>query len=176
MKNFSHLRFPGFKGEWQEVKIKDLGKIEIGNTPPTSNHEYYDQNGLMFITSKDIKSNLITNSENKLSQKGKQLVTIVPKNTLLVTCYANIGKNCLTTTECAFNQSIIGLIPKTTNDPYFLLLISYQWSQKILKIGNGTTFKGINKEDFSNLKTYIPPEREREIKNQNNPTFLLSLL
>lgn len=27
--------------EWKEYRIKDLGEVVTGNTPPTSNREYY---------------------------------------------------------------------------------------------------------------------------------------
>lgn len=130
---------------WKLYQIKDLGIINIGNTPSTAKPEYYASNSLMFVTSKDIQSHFITETEKKLSLQGEKLATIAPANSLLVTCYTSIGKNSLTTEKCAFNQSIINLIPYQGHVPYFLLLMSEKWSQQILKISCGSTFKGVNK-------------------------------
>ena len=37
--------------EWQEVTIKDLGKIVTGNTPPTSEEVYFNGN-FKFVSTK----------------------------------------------------------------------------------------------------------------------------
>jgi type I restriction enzyme S subunit len=115
----------------------------------------------MFVTSKDIQTHFITNTEKKLSLAGEKLATIAPANSLLITCYASIGKNALTTERCAFNQSIINLIPSANHVPYFLLLMSEKWSQQMLRISCGSTFKGINKNTFMNLSTYITSFKEQ---------------
>ena len=39
--NVPHLRFPEFSGEWKKCIIQDYGEVVTGNTPPTSNAEYY---------------------------------------------------------------------------------------------------------------------------------------
>jgi type I restriction enzyme S subunit len=40
-KKVPELRFAGFADDWEERKLKELGDIQTGNTPPTSNLDNY---------------------------------------------------------------------------------------------------------------------------------------
>ena len=83
-------------------------------------------------------------------------------NSILCTCIASIGKNTFSPAKCAFNQQINALIPSKNNDPYFLFVDSYHWSQSMLKGAGGLTFQIVNKTEFSNIETYIPLEAEQK--------------
>ena len=55
-KNTPKLRFPEFKGEWEEKKLGEIAEIITGNTPPTANNEYYNGDCL-FVSPYDINGN-----------------------------------------------------------------------------------------------------------------------
>ena len=147
---------------WEQRKLEELGKIETGNTPATSNLEYYSDTGLLWITPTDITSNITTKALKYLSDKGEKVARVIPANSTLCTCIASIGKNTFCPVKCAFNQQINALSPNNSNDPYFVFTDSYHWSITMKKGAGGLTFQIVNKTEFSSIETYIPAKQEQE--------------
>jgi type I restriction enzyme S subunit len=156
------IRFKGFSDAWEQRKLNELGNVETGNTPSTSIKEYYSEEGLIWITPTDITSNITLTTEKKLSKKGEKVARVIPANSILCTCIASIGKNTFSPVKCAFNQQINALIPSKSNDPYFLFVDSYNWSQSMLKGAGGLTFQIVNKTEFSNIVTFVPSIGEQK--------------
>lgn len=146
---------------WEQRKLEELGKIETGNTPATSNLEYYSDTGLLWITPTDITSNITTKTVKYLSDKGEKVARVIPANSTLCTCIASIGKNTFCPIKCAFNQQINALSPNNSNDPYFIFTDSYHWSITMKKGAGGLTFQIVNKTEFSSIETYIPSKQEQ---------------
>ncbi len=118
------LRFKDDKGnnypEWEEKLISDIGKVVTGNTPSKKENEYWNSNQYVWVTPTDIsnKKNISTSAYH-LSQKGFEKARKLPKNTLLITCIASIGKNAILRIEGACNQQINAVIPT------IMMLITY---------------------------------------------------
>jgi type I restriction enzyme, S subunit len=64
-KKSPQLRFEGFTDDWEERKLKELGDIQTGNTPPTSDSDNYSLDGVLWVTPTDIKSLVISNTAKK---------------------------------------------------------------------------------------------------------------
>ena len=160
------LRFEGFEEVWVYYKLADIGNIQTGNTPPTKNSENYDESGTLWITPTDIKSNITTETQKKLSELGKSRARIADSGSILVTCIASIGKNTLIINECGFNQQINSLTPFNSFDSYFLFSQSYFWSKIMKTIAASGTMQIINKTEFSNL-TFLFPKPTEQIKIGN---------
>ena len=158
---YPRIRFKGFTDAWEQRKLEELGKIETGNTPATSNLEYYSDTGLLWITPTDITSNITTKTVKYLSDKGEKVARVIPANSTLCTCIASIGKNTFCPIKCAFNQQINALSPNNSNDPYFIFTNSYHWSITMKKGAGGLTFQIVNKTEFSSIETYIPSKQEQ---------------
>ena len=156
------IRFAGFTEAWEQCELTKLGKIETGNTPSTAIEEYYSDTGLLWVTPTDIISNIIVNTDKKLTTKGIAVARVIPANSILCTCIASIGKNAFLPVKCAFNQQINALTPFENNDPYFLFTNSYHWSQTMKKGAGGLTFQIVNKTEFSNIKTLVPEYVEQK--------------
>lgn len=90
----SPLRFPEFNGEWEKCTIKDYGEVVTGNTPPTSNSEYYDNGSYLWASPADLGiSKNITETKTKLSLSGFRKTRNIPKGSVLITCIGStIGK------------------------------------------------------------------------------------
>ena len=87
------IRFKGFTDPWEQRKLDELGTIVTGSTPSTTNDAYYADDGLLWVTPTDITKNITCESARKLSASGQKVARVVPRNTILVTCIASIGKN-----------------------------------------------------------------------------------
>lgn len=159
------IRFPGFTENWEQRKLGEIGSIVTGNTPPTYIPEYYSDEGMVWVTPTDISNTITYNSEKKLSTLGQKVGRVVPKNTILVTCIASIGKNTMLGVTGSFNQQINGVIVNEAQyDPYFLLTQSILWSQDMKKIAATGTMQIVNRTEFSDIKTSLPKlEEQRKI-------------
>ena len=155
-------RFAGFTDDWEQRKLREIGTIMTGSTPSTANESYYNNSGIPWVTPTDISENITDSSEKRLSSDGEKVGVVVPKETILVTCIASIGKNTILGRKGSFNQQINGLIPnKALFNPYFLLMQSTLWSSKMKSIAASGTMQIINKTEFSNLLTYTPELNEQ---------------
>ena len=158
------LRFKGFTDAWEQRKLGDIGTITTGSTPSTSIPDYYSDDGIIWVTPTDISENITFKSARKLSELGQQVGRVVPKNTILVTCIASIGKNTMLGNTGSFNQQINGLTPNENKyEPYFLLIESEIWSAQMRKSAAAGTMQIINRTEFSGLETWIPKLNEQKV-------------
>ena len=161
--NVPEIRFKGFTEAWEQRKLGELGTITTGNTPSTSIPDYYSDDGIVWVTPTDICENITFESARKLSDLGQQVGRVVPKNTILVTCIASIGKNTMLGNTGSFNQQINGLTPNENKyDPYFLLTESALWSAKMKGSAASGTMQIVNRTEFSELKTWLPSLIEQQ--------------
>ena len=150
---------------WEQRKLGELGVVTTGNTPSTAVPEYYSDDGMIWVTPTDIADNITYETEKKLSKLGQQAARVVPKNTILVTCIASIGKNTMLGKSGSFNQQINGLTPNEKKyAPYFLFTESSLWSAQMKKSAAAGTMQIVNRTEFSELKTWIPSlDEQKEI-------------
>ena len=158
------IRFDGYTDAWEQRKLKELGDIQTGNTPSTSNADNYSIDGMLWVTPTDIKSLVISDTSKKLSEAGVLKARIAKAGSILVTSIASIGKNTLVTKDVGFNQQINALTPTNNNDSYFLLTQSEKWSAKMKQTAAAATMQIVNKTDFSNISTLVPVRKDEQKK------------
>lgn len=150
------IRLDGFRDDWKEVKLKELSEVKTGTTPPTKEDSYYNGE-YPWVTPTDINYNkYITKTERTLTEKGLKKGRYVPKNSLLVTCIASIGKNCIITSEGSCNQQINAILPSKYHSNEFLYYLIEQSKNYLLSFAGTTATNIINKREFENLKFDIP--------------------
>ncbi|MGY3708592.1 restriction endonuclease subunit S [Granulicatella adiacens] len=141
---------------WEQRKLKEIGEIQTGNTPPTTDPQNYSEDGMLWVTPTDIEELVITKTAKRISEFGKKKARIALKGSILVTCIASIGKNTLLSEDAAFNQQINAISPKGEYDSYFLLTQSFKISEKMANSAAAATMQIVNKSQFSNLDTFLP--------------------
>lgn len=150
------------KTTWQRVKLGEVGKITTGKTPSQNNPQ--DWGGeMLFVTPSDYKNyyKYAKNSIRKISKEGKARFknTILPKNSILVTCIgSDMGKVAINYEECLTNQQINSITPNSKilyNFLYYHMVFLYP----VLKnLGSsGTAVPILNKSDFENIEISLPP-------------------
>ena len=155
-KNVPKLRFKGYEDAWEQRKLKEIGEIQTGNTPPTTDSQNYSEDGMLWVTPTDIEELVITKTAKRISEIGKKKARIASKGSILVTCIASIGKNTLLSEDAAFNQQINSISPNGEYDSYFLLTQSFKISEKMANSAAAATMQIVNKSQFSNLDTILP--------------------
>ncbi len=154
--NCKKLRFSDFNSEWKTYKLKDIGKINTGNTPSTKISEYYYPEKYLWVTPTDITTKYIKNTERKLSEKGAEKGRFVKKNSVLVTCIASIGKNCIILEDGYFNQQINSITPLTNFDLNFIYYLMEHNSEKMKRYAGITATPILNKKSFENMEFKLP--------------------
>ena len=150
--------------EWKEYRIKDLGEVITGNTPPTSNREYYGTE-YKFIKPTDMVEGqrFVPTTEEYYSELAYQKYKkcLLPPKTPCVVTIGSLGKKmCLTDTECFTNQAVNAVIPNKENDGEFLY---YAFKASVLayvkQLDSGTTSgrENVSKSSFSKIKVRVPP-------------------
>jgi len=157
------VRFDGFSGEWESIKLGKIGNISTGTTPSTKIIEYYKNGTIPWITPTDITNKKDIYTSNKLlTDIGLKKGRLIKKNSLLVTCIASIGKNTILRIDGSCNQQINAICVNKNNDIDFLYyLIEYNKNVLIRYAGQGGMMM-LNKSDFSNLKFLFPLLQEQQ--------------
>lgn len=154
-------RLNGFTDEWKTYTINELGEVKTGKTPSTTKAEYYNGD-IMFITPTDIKNKFTSNTDRYLTNAGLKKSIFIPKNSILITCIASIGKNTINSESCACNQQINAIIPNDSNYyEYLYYHISYN-TPYIEKFAGNSATAIINKSTFEEIDITIPPLDEQK--------------
>ncbi|MCL5784936.1 MAG: restriction endonuclease subunit S [Patescibacteria group bacterium] len=149
--------------DWEEVRLANTGKIITGTTPSTFNREFYG--GIFpWVTPTDINDKKdISVSAKFLTKEGIEKSRFIPKNSLLVTCIASIGKNAILRSNGSCNQQINAIIPNNKFNVEFLYyLIEYQ-KRVLIQFAGAGGMQILNKENFSKIEFKIPtlPEQKK---------------
>ena len=154
----------------EKVRLGDIGTIITGNTQSKKKLEYYINKDICFFKPSDIEENgviKLKKSEEYISEKAREKVRMLPKNSVLVTCIGTIGKVGIIETEACCNQQINAIIPNKNINPKYIaysILNKKQWLQQK---ANAPVVPIINKSDFSNVEIYIHNiEKQNIIVNQ----------
>lgn len=139
-------------------QIKDLGQVVTGKTPPTANQNYWGS-GFKFVTPSDISYDTyyINNTERSVTDEAYQRFKnqFIPKNSVVYTCIASLGKIGISSSECLTNQQINSLIPNEDNDPRYLYYLLKANSKKINQTASGVASPIINKTTFENINLNV---------------------
>lgn len=160
------LRFKDENGneypEWEEKKVFEIGKVITGNTPSKKNIDFWNKNDYTWVTPTDInKRKNIRDSGYKLSQDGFEKSRKLPKNTLLITCIASIGKNAILRVEGSCNQQINAVIPNENYNIDYLYYAFEDVSKLMKSIAGKTATQIVNKAVFERLMLNVPIYEEQ---------------
>ncbi len=154
--------------KWEKYSLKDLGSVVTGKTPSKNNPEDWGDE-MPFVTPSDYKNfrKKASSSIRNLSKDGIQRLKnkVLPLKSVLVTCIgSDMGKVVMNGIEVISNQQINTIIPDSKivdNDfLYYRLISMYDFLR--LYGGDGTAVPIVNKRDFENISTILPPLPEQK--------------
>jgi type I restriction enzyme S subunit len=150
---------------WGSGFLNDLGKIIGGSTPSRNNPEFFTEDGIPWITPKDLSNNVgnkyIFKGESDVTQKGKDnaSLNILPKGTILMSSRAPIGYVAISVCDVTTNQGFKSFIPE---DPFTTEFVFYKLNEMMPVIENnasGSTFKEVSAGTLKTIKIVLPPEK-----------------
>ena len=144
--------------EWKEYRIREIGTVVTGNTPPKKYPENYG-GSLPWIKPPDLdKEMYVSNSEETISDIGMKKVRLLTQGSVLVSCIGNIGKVAIADSELCTNQQINAIVPnKKIVNTLFLYYSIKRIRPYLESIASSAVVPLLNKTDFSNVKIELPP-------------------
>ena len=147
--------------KWEMVRLGDIGRIVTGSTPKTSEKLNYASGDLNFFKPSDFNEeiiNLLTRSENLISEYARSQSRVLPPQSVLVTCIGIIGKIGITLFESTCNQQVNAIIPDMgVCIPSFIAYAISRKKGEMNRIANAAVVPIINKSRFSDIQISLPP-------------------
>lgn len=156
------LRFPGFMGEWEEKRLKEIFVLRNGYTPLKGEDSYWTDGEIPWFRMEDIreKGNVLYDSTQHITQKAIKGKGCFNANTIILATSATIGEHALIKVAHLANQRFVNL----EINPMYSREISIEYAyyymyiiDEICKsIGNIGTFASVSTEALSNLLFVYP--------------------
>ena len=151
--------------KWEQIYLSEaLNKIIGGGTPSRKNSDYWIEKGIPWVTVKDLKKDIIENSEEHITEKGlkNSSSNLVPSGTVIICTRMAVGKSVRSIRDVAINQDLKGLITNRRIDDIYLHYLIVFKSRHLERLGIGSTVKGIVLSDLQKLKVLLPPLSEQK--------------
>lgn len=152
---------------WCWTRLEELASFSGGKTPPTNDRSNYEPNGILWVTSKDMKRDFIDSTLITLSEKGASELTLYPVGTILMVTRSGILRRLLPVAmlvkEATVNQDQKAICPFNKAISRWLLTFFKASDYRIrADFGKaGTTVESIVFEKVKTMLVPLPPLAEQ---------------
>lgn len=161
---------------WKVGTLDDVGEIVGGGTPSKAEPLFYCDNGISWITPKDLSIN-----QSKYISKGKIDITEIgyknssakkiPAGSVLFSSRAPIGYIAIAGNEVTTNQGFKSVVPQKAGTCFIYLFLKYNMKY-IESQATGSTFKEVSGSLMKSQKLIIPVQYILdEFENKLNSVF-----
>lgn len=147
---------------WVWVRFGAIAEIVTGGTPSKKHPEYYGGNFPFYKPSDLDQGRLTYDASEYLSEEGKKVSRIIPKNSTAVCCIGSIGKCGYLMCEGTTNQQINSAIPKINSLCLYYYLCTENFVQNLLSMASATTIAIVNKSKMESCAFPLPPLSEQQ--------------
>lgn len=159
------LRFRGYTDDWEQRKVFELAeKTYGGGTPATSNEAFWNGN-IPWIQSSDILDGKLFGVEPRkhITQEGlnNSATQLVPENSIAIITRVGVGKLAFMPFSYTTSQDFLSL-SKLNTEPFFTVYACYKKLQSELNAVQGTSIKGITKDELLAKIIMVPKYAEQQ--------------
>ena len=157
--------------------IADLGEVVGGATPSTNNPNHFCDDGIAWISPKDLTSTglkFIFRGEICISEQAYSSCStkLMPAGTVLFTSRAPVGTVAIAMNDICTNQGFKSVIPKDNIGTAFVYSFLKENKQLIESHASGTTFMEVSGSVMKNIPAIIPkPDRAKQFTALCDPLF-----
>lgn len=146
---------------WKLGSVNDLGTIIGGGTPSKKHEEYFTNDGIAWITPKDLsinKNKFISNGSVDITDVGlkNSSAKLMPKGTVLFSSRAPIGYIAISKNEVTTNQGFKSIIPYDEIGSEFVFQFLKYNINLIENRATGSTFKEISGGELKKISLVMP--------------------
>ena len=161
------VRFAGFTEAWEQRKLGEIAEKTFGGgTPSTSNPDFWSGK-IPWIQSSDLtEDNLFDVKPRKFISKlaiKSSASKIIPKNSIAIIVRVGVGKLAFLPFNYSTSQDFLS-ITEINVDELFALYSIYKKLKKDLSLVQGTSIKGITKEELLRKTLFIPIKKSEQAR------------
>ena len=158
---FQELFIDNADPAWTLGTVSDLGAVVGGSTPSKAKPEYYTEDGIAWITPKDLsinKAKFVSHGENDITKLGlkNSSASIMPEGTVLFSSRAPIGYIAIASGEVTTNQGFKSIVPKPEIGTAYVYYFLKHNLPVIEGMASGSTFKEVSGSTMKNVPAVIP--------------------
>jgi type I restriction enzyme S subunit len=152
---------------WSYCSLGYLSSLTSGGTPDRSNSEYWNGD-IPWLKTGEINYNIITSSEEFISQKGLENSSAKKAlpGTILMAMYGQgntRGRVAILGIEASFNQATLAITPKKKLHINFLYCYLISVYKFIRDIGNETSQMNLSSGSIGKIPITYPPLKEQKV-------------
>ena len=155
--------------KWEKKTIESVCNDIYGGGTPSKSHQEYYKGTIPWVTPKDMKTIMISNSQDHITEEAiaQSTTKLIPKNSVLMVIRSGILKRSLpvaiNTVDVTINQDMKAFLPSENIMPEYLLYTFKQLDRSILSKVRAVTADNIEFSELKCLEIIIPP---LELQNQ----------
>lgn len=164
----------------KKIPLSDVTIFKSGGTPNKSKADYWGGQ-FPWVSAKDLKSPIITDSIDRLTKAGFDAANIASENSLLIlvrgmTLFKDVPV-CLAGRDVAFNQDIKALVVSEELNPLYLMFYLHSQKNRLLELVDSAGH-GTGRLDTDLLKSFpvvVPPLPEQTAIASLLSTWVLAI-
>lgn len=146
---------------WEVKSFGDAATIVGGGTPSTKVQEYYCENGIPWMSPKDLSGynwKYIGKGASDITELGlqKSSAKLMPKGSVLFSSRAPIGYIAIAENEVCTNQGFKSLVPNKGVPTEYLFQFLKANANEIEAVATGSTFKEVSGSALKGISILIP--------------------
>ena len=151
----------------ESKKLTTIVEVSGGHTPSMADKSLWEPGKNIWLTSKDVKSEYLSDSEMKISDKGLKNLQQYPANSMVLVARSGILKHslplALVRTPFTVNQDLKVLQVKEDN-PEFIFFALKAKTRKILQnfVKSGTTVQSLMMPELMQMELEIPDKATQD--------------
>lgn len=151
-------------GDDESVPMRSLADVATfggGHTPSKAVADNYQENGIWWVTSKDVKADVLTSTGITISEQGASTLTMYPRGTLVMVTRSGILKRMLPVAylddDMTVNQDIKAIMPDASVIlPKFLLYVLKK-DDETIRERYGKVGGTVDSVNFNMVKKHLIP-------------------
>lgn len=149
---------------WEQRKVSELAEKNYGGGTPATSNEAFWSGDIPWIQSSDIVDGKLYDivPRKHITQEGlsKSATQLVPENSIAIITRVGVGKLAFMPFSYTTSQDFLSL-SKLTVEPKFAVYALYKKLQSELNVVQGTSIKGITKEELLAKEIMVPSQSEQ---------------
>ena len=150
---------------WEQRKVSDLAEKTYGGGTPTTSNEAYWNGDIPWIQSSDVVDGKLLGVEPRkwITQDGlnNSATQLIPGNSIAIITRVGVGKLAFMPYSYATSQDFLSL-SKLNAEPLFTVYACYKKLQSELNAVQGTSIKGITKDELLAKNIMVPRYAEQQ--------------
>jgi len=162
MNNVPQIRFKGYTDAWEKRKLGDMSNTTFGGGTPNTSNENYWNGDIPWLQSSDIIEHDIfsINLRKHITNDGlrNSAAKLIPSDSIAVVTRVGVGKLSVIPFDYSTSQDFLSLSDLNV-DIWYGAYALYRKLQKALHSVQGTSIKGITKDELLSKEVNTPSQK-----------------